>query len=274
MNASFDYQTAFGRNLGLVSPEQQKRLRRARVAIAGLGGVGGAEALALVRLGIGRFTLADLDTYELSNFNRQLGATMATIGRSKVEVTAEAISAVNPTAEIRLVPEGITDETIDEFLEGADAVIDALDFSCFKERFLLYKRARALGKWVLNIAPPGFGSTLLFFSPAGMTFEEYFGIHEGMSIDELSLSIMYGVMPVPIAIKYFDLKQINASGGRFPCVSAAFFLVAGIATAEVFNLLAGGNPPKSAPHVYQFDAFLRTYKSCYHWLGMRAPGIF
>src|SRR5262249_45191321 len=139
----FDYQTAFGRNLGLISKQQQELLRKARIAIAGLGGVGGAQACALARLGIGHFTLADLDTFELSNFNRQLGATMSTIGRAKTDVIAEAIRAVNPSAEIKLIAEGITNDTIDTFLESADGILDALDFSCYKERFLLYKHARA-----------------------------------------------------------------------------------------------------------------------------------
>src|SRR5437762_11146275 len=86
---SFDYETAFRRNRGFVSSEEQQRLRRARVAVAGLGGTGGAQVQALARTGIGAFTLADPDTFELVNFNRQLGAFMHTLGRNKTDVASE-----------------------------------------------------------------------------------------------------------------------------------------------------------------------------------------
>ena len=99
---SFDYFTAFQRNLGFVSKAEQEKLRVSRVAIAGLGGTGGAQVHALARLGIGHFNLADLDTFELVNFNRQIGATMQTIGRRKTEVMAELAHSINPEADVRL----------------------------------------------------------------------------------------------------------------------------------------------------------------------------
>src|SRR6185295_14115220 len=96
MKSTFSYDQAFTRNLGLVSPREQERLRRTCVALPGLGGVGGAHLQALARMGIGAFHLADPDTFEVANFNRQLGASMATVGRSKAEVMAETVSQINP----------------------------------------------------------------------------------------------------------------------------------------------------------------------------------
>src|SRR6186713_2900679 len=78
------YERAFQRNLGLISDDEQQVLRRACVAVAGAGGVGGLHLLALARMGIGRFHLADYDTFEVSNFNRQFGATVSSIGQSKI----------------------------------------------------------------------------------------------------------------------------------------------------------------------------------------------
>ena len=75
---AFSYQEAFARHLGLFNPEEQKRLRSSRVAIAGMGGVGGIHLITLARLGIGAFHIADPDHFELVNFNRQYGATPAT----------------------------------------------------------------------------------------------------------------------------------------------------------------------------------------------------
>ena len=85
----FDYRSAFSRNLGWVTEAEQERLRHRRVAIAGLGGVGGVHLLALTRLGIGKFHIADHDRFELVNFNRQAGATVDTLGRPKVDVMAD-----------------------------------------------------------------------------------------------------------------------------------------------------------------------------------------
>ena len=92
----FSYSEAFRRNIGWVTEAEQQVLRGKRVAIAGLGGVGGAHLLTLTRLGIGRFHLADFDRFELHNFNRQVGATVHTVGRPKVDVMAEMASAINP----------------------------------------------------------------------------------------------------------------------------------------------------------------------------------
>src|SRR5690349_8143683 len=93
---AFDYDTAFRRNLGFANAGEQERLRRARIALAGLGGTGGAQLHALTRMGIGAFNVADPDTFELVNFNRQIGAFTHTIGRKKAGVMAELAKAINP----------------------------------------------------------------------------------------------------------------------------------------------------------------------------------
>lgn len=268
---SFRYEEAFSRNLGFLSPKEQERLKNARVAIAGLGGTGGAQVQALARMGIGNFTLADPDTFELANFNRQAGAFMHTIGRKKAEVTAEVVRAINPEADIRRMDEGISGKNIDAFLDGADVVVDSLDFYCFEERFLLYPKAREQGLWVLTAPPLGFGFTLLCFAPKGMAFEEYFDFHPGMDEEELIVRLITGIAPRPYLLRY--LRQENADPGnrRLPSVGAAPFLIAGAIAAEVANLLTEKFPPLAVPSVYQFDALLRRFAlRTYRW-GMRSP---
>src|SRR5437762_5773317 len=88
-DADFSYEEAFSRNLGWLTEWEQQALRHKRIAIAGMGGVGGFHLLTLARFGIGAFNITDLDKFELVNFNRQIGATVETIGRSKVQVMAE-----------------------------------------------------------------------------------------------------------------------------------------------------------------------------------------
>ncbi len=267
----FDYTTAFSRNLGFLSAKEQERLRNARVAIVGLGGTGGAQTQALARLGIGNYTLADPDTFELANFNRQFGAFTHTIGKSKVEVMADLIHAINPEAGIGRFPSGINDENIAAFLEDADIVVDSLDFYCFEERFLLYPKARERGLWVLTAPPLGFGFTLLCFDPEGMSFEDYFGFRPEMSTADKVAALIAGIAPRPFMMRYLDHRNTDPAAGRLPSVGAAPFMIAGVIATEVVNLLTGKRPPLAVPTIYQFDALLRKYcRRTYRW-GMRSP---
>src|SRR5437764_7848862 len=122
--AEFCYEEAFSRNLGWLTEWEQQALRQKRVAIAGMGGVGGFHLLTLARFGIGAFNIADLDKFELVNFNRQIGATTATIGRSKAQVMADAARQINPELRISCFDQGVSDENLEKFLAGVDLCID------------------------------------------------------------------------------------------------------------------------------------------------------
>lgn len=270
-SADYDYGTAFRRNLGFLSREEQERLRTARVAVAGLGGTGGAQVHALARLGIGRFHLADPDTFELVNFNRQIGATIQTIGRRKTEVMAELVASINPEAQVRLFESGISPDNVSEFLDGVDVVVDSLDFYCFKERFLLYRNARERDIWVLTSPPLGFGFTLLIFDPKGMSFEEYFDFKEGLDELELSLSLLVGIAPRPWLMRYLAKDGLDPAAHQLPSVGAAPFMIAGVIATEVMNLLTGKRPTLSVPEVIQFDALLRRFRRARYPWGMRGP---
>ena len=86
----------FSRETMLVGQEGMERLRERRVAVFGLGGVGGHAAEALARAGVGALDLIDADRVSLSSLNRQLVATLDTVGQLKVEAMAERIARVNP----------------------------------------------------------------------------------------------------------------------------------------------------------------------------------
>ncbi len=274
LTMKFDYSTAFARNAGFLSRAEQEQLRGSRVAIAGLGGTGGAQVHGLARMGIGTFNLADPDTFELINFNRQLGATMETIGRRKADVYEEIVRSINPEADIRLFTSGISSETIDQFLIDVDVVIDSLDFYCFEERFLLYARARERGLWVLTAPPLGFGFTLLVFDPRGMRFEDYFSISKGMSERELVIAFSAGLAPntpKPFFLRYLNLDDIDMEQKRLPSVGAAPFMIAGVMATEVVNLITGKTPPLAVPTIIQYDALLHKFRRRTYRMGMRSP---
>src|SRR5579872_2817477 len=113
-------------------PPRFERLRACRVLIAGLGG-GSNIAELLVRKGVGRLVLADLDRYECHNV-RQRGCTTRTLGRPKVEVMRERLLDINPHAEVVSVPEGITLANADRLARESDFVVDMIDFHAIREK--------------------------------------------------------------------------------------------------------------------------------------------
>lgn len=118
----------FSRTELLLGKEAIKKLNDARVAIFGIGGVGGYTVEALVRSGIGHFDLIDDDTVCLTNLNRQLIATRKTIGKHKVEVMRDRILEINPKAEVVMHQCFFTPDTAGEFdFSQYDYVVDAID---------------------------------------------------------------------------------------------------------------------------------------------------
>ena len=118
----------FSRTEILIGPEGLDRLRRATVAIFGLGGVGSFAAEALCRAGVGRLVLVDFDDICLTNVNRQLHALDGTIGRAKVQVMAERLRLINPAADIVPHKDFYEGENSDFLLSGGyDYVVDAID---------------------------------------------------------------------------------------------------------------------------------------------------
>ena len=124
----FRYDEAFARNIGWVTEAEQASLRGKRVAIAGVGGVGGVHLLSLARLGVGAFHVAEMDTFDLVNFNRQAGAMMSNLGLEKVEVMKKAALDINPNCKFEVYAEGVTLKNMDGFLDGVDIYVDGLDF--------------------------------------------------------------------------------------------------------------------------------------------------
>ncbi|MGH8599616.1 MAG: ThiF family adenylyltransferase, partial [Burkholderiales bacterium] len=188
----FDYATAFSRTIGWMTATEQPKLRSMRVAIAGLGGVGGAHLLTLTRLGIQSFNLADLDRFGTENLNRQAGAFQSTIGQPKVDVVSRIARDINPDLEINKFPGGVTFDNMEQFLSGADLYIDGLDFFVLDIRARLFALCAELGIPAVTAAPLGMGAAVLAFLPGRMTFEEYFRL-EGHPLHEQLLRFMVGL---------------------------------------------------------------------------------
>ena len=267
----FPYGEAFSRNLGWVTVAEQERLRRSRVAVAGLGGVGGFHVTTLARLGIGAFSLADFDRFDYPNFNRQAGAMVSTIGRPKAEVIAEMARDINPEADLRIFPNGISPQNIDEFLEGAAVYIDGLDFFALEARERVFARCREKGIPAVTAAPVGMGSAVLVFTPDGMSFEDYFGF-AGCSDDEKALRFLVGLTPARLHSSYLvEPDRIDVANRKAPSTPMGCMLAAGTAAAEVLKLILGRGPVHAAPWGYHFDAFRNRMRRTWRPGGYRNP---
>lgn len=131
----------FARTELLLGAEAMEKLATSRVAVFGLGGVGGYVCEALVRSGIGAFDLIDNDTVSLSNINRQIIATQETIGRNKTEVMRERMLSINPEADIRVHQKFFLPENSHEFpFPEYDYVVDAVDTVTAKLEIIMTAR--------------------------------------------------------------------------------------------------------------------------------------
>ena len=123
-----DSMDRFSRTERLLGKESLKKLNDSKVAVFGIGGVGSFVVEGLVRSGVGKLVLVDKDTIAKSNLNRQLHATMETIGRAKVEVMKERILAINENAEVTAIEKFYLPEVAEDFFqENYDYVVDAID---------------------------------------------------------------------------------------------------------------------------------------------------
>jgi molybdopterin/thiamine biosynthesis adenylyltransferase len=268
---SFDYFEAFSRNVGWITRAELESLRSKRVAIAGLGGVGGLHLLTLARLGVGKFSLAEYDRFELANFNRQVGATVSSLGRPKLDVLIEMARDINPELDIRSFPEGVNEANLPAFLDGADLYVDSLDYFAFKARRATYAACHRAGIPTTIAVPLGMGVSALTFLPGGMTFEDFFCV-DGLSDLEQSIYFLVGLSPAMLQRSYVaDPTQVDLASRKGPSTPMACQLCAGVASTEALKILLKRGKVLAAPHGFHYDAYRNKYVRTWRPGGNRNP---
>ena len=268
--AVFRSAEAFERNFGLVSRDEQKRLAGALVSIAGCGGVGGLHAHALARIGIGRFRLTDPDTFSVPNINRQIGATVHTVGENKAVITRQMIQSINPEASVEIAAAAIGASTAEDFVKGADLVIDGIDFFAIGARRELFAAAWRAGIPALTAAPLGFSSTLHIFAPGGMSFDDYFDLHSNQEPLDQLVNFLAGLAPKALHAPYMDLSSVDTATGRGPSSIIGTQLAASLVAAEAVRILLSRGPSRLAPHYLQIDAYRQCVRKGYLRQGNRS----
>ncbi|MBL4584154.1 MAG: ThiF family adenylyltransferase [Pseudomonadales bacterium] len=270
-NPTFDFNTAFSRTVGWLTAAELQLIRTKRVAIAGMGGVGGIHLLTHTRLGISNFNIADFDHFDLHNFNRQSGANMESIGEPKTAVMEKMAKQINPELDIRIFEQGLTDENLNDFLDGVDIYVDALDFFALDIRRKVFARCEELGIPAITAAPIGMGAGLLAFLPGKMTFEEYFQL-EGKDEQEQLIRFLVGLTPSAIQRKYLiEPSAVNFNQRKASSTPIGCELCAGFAASMSLKLLLNRGRVPAAPHGLHYDAYLNKLKKTWRPFGNRNP---
>lgn len=256
----FNYELAFQRNFGLLCYGDLDKIRSTRVGIGGLGGCGSNHLLALVRMGFEKFAIADPDTFEQPNFNRQAGAALSTVGRLKVDVMAKMASDINPNCDIISFPDGLTSDTIDDFVTVSNIGINAIDWFQVGLYGRYHDTFRDQGKYSVATAPFGFGCAMTVIGPETPSFADVF------SIDPVSDS-------VPEQLRKFAAMMASAGYAtgylapgvneirepveetRIASSASALYLCSALTSAEILYIATGRRRPTLAPEVLQMDMF-------------------
>lgn len=260
MSEQFDYDLAFSRNIGWVTEAEQQILKSKRIAIAGLGGVGGEHLITLARMGITKFNLSDFDQFGCENTNRQAGANITTYGKKKLDTMVEMALTINPELEINTFPEGINESNTNEFLSGVDCYVDSLDFFAVEARKRVFKLCAEQGIAATTAAPIGMGTAFLNFLPGKMTFEQYFRL-EGHTENEQYLKFFLGLTPAALQSAYLvDPTKLDLANKKGPSMPVGCKLAAGVAGAQVLKILLNRGDVLNVPWGLHFDAYTNQFK--------------
>ncbi len=163
----------YHRNLGVISPFEQIKLLQSKVAIIGLGGLGGTVLELLARQGIGELKIADKDIIGDSNLNRQMLSNEANLSQSKAEVAVKRVKEINSAVEITSYSISVDHDNVKEIIKDSDVVVDALDnLPC---RFVLQRACRELRIPLVHGAIAGFNGQLTTIFPQDKGLELIYG---------------------------------------------------------------------------------------------------
>lgn len=256
------YRGMVQRNIGILSEEQQEKLRASKVAVFGLGGLGGVGLEVLVRSGVGSFSIVDRDVFEDNNLNRQVLALRQTLGERKIDVAEERAEAINPLAQIEKF-DHVDDENVRDILDGAKAAYLGIDD--LRACLLISRAARELGVpliegWALPYA------NVRVFTPETPSLEEAYNLPTiGRPVSSISdedaralqMRVLATFVEVGQIRSYYSQEaQERIRQGRFPSFAPTVWLTAVVMALETLKVLLGVGEPALSPRFAFYDPFL------------------
>jgi molybdopterin/thiamine biosynthesis adenylyltransferase len=250
------------------TPEEQKRsqerLANSTVGIAGTGGIGGAMAMRLARLGVRHLKIADPQVFDWSNVNRQLGAEKNNIGKNKAAVVGELVNNLAGDVTLDVYTDGITTSNAEDFVDGCDLVLDQLDFSVLAEKYALHRAFRKNEniKCILACSVVGWAAHLYKFEHDSMKIEDWYGVPEASALTEENIERLVKLW-APKMVRfpaYSDVRKWMQKTRGVPIFTGTPPLAEGILIQRVALVLMGLEKPPYAtwlppiPAMYCYDA--------------------
>ena len=165
----------------------------------------------------------------------------------------------------------MNEANVDEFLRDVDVYVDGLDFFVLPVRRMVFAKCREKGIPALTAAPLGMGVAFLYFSPTGMSFEDYFKV-EAHDSQEQYARFIAGLSPAMIQRDYLVAPEaVNFAEKRGPSTIMACDLCAGVMGTSVLKVMLGRGTLKPAPWGMHFDAYHQTLKSTWRPFGNSNP---
>jgi len=258
----FNYNEAFGRNIGLISAEDMETLHHTKIAILGVGGVGGRYAEALVRLGCENLLITDVALFDPPDLNRQFSSSMKTMDRTKVECVGEAIKDINPEVQLKQYYDGVTLENYKEIVDWADIIMEAIDVTAGNVKQKLNEYAYETGKPIVSNYLVGQGAICLVYDKRyGISFNQYFGLNEDETQETFFQKLAKGVYPNTTSdINYNNaVQELLAGKGHIPSSTANSYIAGALGVMALRGVLFENPKIPYAPYYQQIDLFDMKY---------------
>ena len=272
MNNNFKYSSAFSRNLGWITESEAQTLKKIRVGILGLGGVGGVYSEVLARLGVCHFVISDPDIFSIENTNRQNECRVSNYNKNKAEVICNLIKDINPEASVKIISGGIKDSQVQEFVDDIDIYFDGLDFFSLDIRRKVINTVIAAKKFSITTAPVGTGASTVIFSGDSMSFDQYFGYHENMEPTEKAVRFLLGLAPSLQHVSYVvDRSKANMEEQRLPSLPMGVYSAAAASATQFLKIVLKRGRVPLAPWCFHYDPYLLKLKKNYLIFGSQNP---
>lgn len=229
------YWDIINRQKGIINKKEQLKLKNSKIAVLGCGGIGGAAAEMLVRMGVENLRIVDKDSFDVSNINRQLMSSFDVIGQPKTDVTEKILRSLNPFLKIDAFNQELNEGNVQSLLEGSDLVVDALDNLI--TRILVSRYAMKLDIPFIHGAIHGTMGQITTFTRETPQYEEIFKLP----------SLNKNLTEETVA----NVQKLNQSVP--PVIGPVPNIVGCLQAFEALKILTGKGNPVRAPKVLMFD---------------------
>ena len=265
----FDYQQSFQRNFGVIRPEEREILRKTKIAILGVGGVGGRVVEPLVRLGCENILITDNGIFDPPDLNRQFSSNQRAIDRNKAENVKDALLEINPNLKLEVFTEGVTHENYKYIVDNYEIINDEIDINFGQIKQQINEYAFQQGKPIITSLLVGHGAVCILFQKGkGLSFDEYFGLQPDEDQATFLKKFVDGIYPKHTSDETYNqaVTALMEGKGHVPSSTANTFISGALVVMGIRSLLFNRPKIPFAPYFQQIDLFdMKYYVEKYEW---------